>query len=65
MKTTAYIFIFVGLLGLVLNIAWLSTGDRPNLYMRGGMSGFWLSTGLGAALLVSGISALLVARRHR
>jgi len=65
MKLNGYIFIASGLVTLAVDVGWLLTGDRPNSYMRGGMSGFWLSTAVGAVLLISGIAALLLARRHR
>ena len=65
MKISGYSFIFVGLLNLVINLAWIRGGDRPNFYMRGGIQGFWVTTVMGAIFVIAGTTMLFLARRKR
>lgn len=65
------VFVGVGVINLAANGWWLRTGDihRPNLHavMRGGWTGFWITTILFTVLLFVGVVLLVLewrARRH-
>jgi uncharacterized membrane protein len=63
------VLVFVGLINLTANSCWLRTGDihRPNYHtgMRGGWTGFWITTLLFSGLLVVGFALLVVEWRAR
>ena len=63
------VFVAVGLINLVANGYWLRTGDihRPNFHavMRGGWTGFWMTTVLFAVLFVVGLVLLMLEWRAR
>jgi uncharacterized membrane protein len=65
------VFVGVSLINLAANGYWLHTGDvhRPNFHavMRGGWTGFWMTTLLFSGLLVAGLILLVfewLARRR-
>ncbi len=61
-KFVGVLFIFLGVLNVLANFWWLSTGDidRPQLHivMKGGEYGFWVSTIVFALLFIFGIYLL-------
>lgn len=68
-KFTAWLFILVSLLNLVLNYNWLKTGDahiaQLHTSMKGGWNGFWFTTILFSVLLVVGLYLLLTKGKDR
>jgi uncharacterized membrane protein len=62
-------FVVVGLINLTANSCWLRTGDihRPNYHvgMRGGWTGFWITTVLFSGMLAAGLALLVVDWRVR
>jgi uncharacterized membrane protein len=64
-----FVFVGISLINLVVNLHWLGTGDihRPNFHsvMRGGWTGFWITTLLYSGLLVIGVVFLFLERRRR
>jgi uncharacterized membrane protein len=63
------VFVLISLINLAANSCWLRSGDlhRPNHHfgMRGGWTGFWITTVLFSGLLVVGIVLLLAEWRTR
>ena len=63
------VFVVVGLINLVANSCWLYTGDihRPNFHvgMRGGWTGFWITTVLFSGVLIAGLVLLRAEWRAR
>jgi hypothetical protein len=63
------VFVGVGMINLVANGYWLRTGDihHPNYHavMRGGWTGFWMTTVFFAVLLVVGAILLALEWRER
>jgi uncharacterized membrane protein len=63
------VFVGVSLINLAANASWLRTGDvhRPNFHavMRGGWTGFWMTTLFFAGLLVLGVVLLVFEWRGR
>jgi uncharacterized membrane protein len=61
--TAGLILVGISLLNLAANTYWLHTGDvhRPNWHsvMRGGWTGFWVTTVLFSGLFVVGVTLLV------
>jgi uncharacterized membrane protein len=61
------VFVIVSLINLTANSCWLRMGDihRPNYHvgMRGGWTGFWITTVLFSGMLVVGL-VLMVLEWH-
>jgi uncharacterized membrane protein len=62
-------FVVVGLINLTANSCWLRTGDihRPKYHvgMRGGWTGFWITTVLFSSMLLVGLALLVLEWRVR
>ena len=58
------IFVLVGLINLGPTVCWLERGDihRPNFHagMRGGWTGFWITTVLFSGILAVGLACLVL-----
>lgn len=63
------VFVLVSLFNLGANACWLHTGDihQPNFHvgMRGGWTGFWVTTVMFSTLLLVGVALLIVEWRSR
>jgi uncharacterized membrane protein len=61
--------VVVALINLIANACWLQTGDihRPDYHvgMRGGWTGFWITTVVFSGLLIVGLALLLAEWRAR
>jgi uncharacterized membrane protein len=57
-------FVVVSLINLAANSCWLRTGDihRSNYHvgMRGGWTGFWITTVLFSGMLIVGLAFLVI-----
>ena len=61
----AIVFLGIGAAILAANVLWLATGgaDESPILMRGGMTGFWLSSII--ALEIGGLGVIALVRRKR